>query len=260
MRTPVVAGNWKMNGSSGSIDELLDGMVAELDAPKLPGCEVMVFPAYVYLARVVGRLAATGIAVGAQDTDQRPEGAVTGGVSVGMLCDVGCSHAIVGHSERRQLFGETDDIVAEKFEACVEGGLQPIICVGETLEERQQDRTLDVVTRQLQAVLRRVGQSGFEAAMVAYEPVWAIGTGESASPAQAEEVHAALRHCLAEVDAGLAERTRVLYGGSVTPENAVALFRNDNVDGALVGGASLDPGSFAAICRAAAGNQAGRPG
>ena len=247
MRTPVVAGNWKMNGSRASISSLLEGINAELDAGTR--AEILVFPPYVYLDVVKSILAESGIGVGAQDVDHRDQGAITGGVAVDMLTDLGCTHALVGHSERRSLFGETDERVADKFEACLNGGLTPIVCIGESLDERQSGQTLAVVTRQLRAVTSQIGADRFEGAIVAYEPVWAIGTGESATPAQAEEVHAAVREELGQMGQSLAMETRILYGGSVTAENAEALFANENVDGALVGGASLKPADFVEICR-----------
>jgi triosephosphate isomerase len=168
-----------------------------------------------------------------------------------MVKDAGCGFVLVGHSERRTLFADTDELVADKFEQCGRHGLVPIVCVGETLEEHRHDRTIEVVTRQLRAVTSRVGLLGFNGAIIAYEPVWAIGTGESAAPEQVEEVHAGLRKCLAVLDEGLSKRTRILYGGSVTADNAAALFEMKNVDGALVGGASLKANSFVEICKAA---------
>jgi triosephosphate isomerase (TIM) len=250
-RNPLVAGNWKMNGDAASLDLLLDGVLNELSVLALKRCSVLVFPSYVYLDQVAQKLRGSIIGVGSQDVDQRAQGAVTGGVSAAMVKDAGCEFSLVGHSERRTLFSEPDELIADKFEQCASNGLVPIVCVGETLEERRQDRTMEVVTRQLRAVTSRVGLSGFDGAMVAYEPVWAIGTGESATPEQAEDVHAGLRKCLAELDEGLSSRTRILYGGSVTADNAVALFGKENVDGALVGGASLKANSFAEICKAA---------
>ena len=250
-RDPLVAGNWKMNGDASSLDGLLDGLLTELSGLALRRCSVLVFPSYVYLGQVAQKLLGSGIGVGSQDVDQRAQGAVTGGVSADLLKDVGCRFVLVGHSERRTLFAESDKLVTDKFEQCRSQGLVPIICVGETLEERRQDRTIEVVTRQLKVVTSRVGLAGFDGAMIAYEPVWAIGTGESATPEQAEEVHAGLRRCLAELDENLSCRTRILYGGSVTADNAVALFGMENVDGALVGGASLKANSFAEICKAA---------
>jgi triosephosphate isomerase len=250
-RDPLVAGNWKMNGNPDSLDLLLDDMLIELSVLALRRCSVLVFPSYVHLGQVAQKLRGSSVGVGSQDVDQRRQGAVTGGVSAAMVKDVGCGFVLVGHSERRTLFADTDDLVADKFEQCELQGLVPIVCVGETLEERLQNRTIEVVTRQLRAVTSRVGPAAFNGAMIAYEPVWAIGTGESAAPEQAEEVNAGLRNCLAEVDDALSSRTRILYGGSVTSENAVAMFGMENVDGALVGGASLKANSFAQICKAA---------
>ena len=250
-RDPLVAGNWKMNGDAGSLELLLDVVLSELSLLTLRRCSVLVFPSYVHLGQVARKLRGTNVGLGSQDADQRAKGAITGGVSAAMVKDAGCDFVLVGHSERRRLFAETDELVADKFEQCSRHGLVPIVCVGETLEEHKQDRTIEVVTRQLRAVTSRVGLLGFDGAMVAYEPVWAIGTGESASPEQAEEVHARLRKCLAVLDEGLSKRTRILYGGSVTGKNAAALFGMENVDGALVGGASLKANSFVEICKAA---------
>lgn len=251
MRTPIVAGNWKMNGDVAGVDELLDAVQQELEEASLSRCEILVFPAYVHLAGVLGRVAGTGIGVGSQDVDFRQSGAVTGGVSAPMVKDIGCSYAIVGHSERRTLFQEDNETVAAKFESCLDAGLMPILCVGETLDERRSGNTVDVVTTQLDAVALKVGAAGLGRGHVAYEPVWAIGTGESATSAQAEEVHAALRSRLGELDGDMAAGMRILYGGSVNADNAASLFANENVDGALVGGASLKGKSFVDICRAA---------
>ena len=250
-RDPLVAGNWKMNGNADSLNLLLDGVLNELSALAPNRCSVLVFPPYVYLGQIAQKLQGSIVGVGAQDVDQRTQGAVTGGISAAMVKDAGCGFALVGHSERRTMFAETDELVTDKFEQCGSHGLVPIVCVGETLEERRQESTIEVVTRQLKAVISRVGPAGFDGAMIAYEPVWAIGTGESATPEQAEEVHAGLRKCLAKVDEDLANRTRILYGGSVTADNSVALFGMENVDGALVGGASLKANSFVEICKAA---------
>ena len=250
-REPLVAANWKMYGNASSLELLLDGVLRELSALALRRCSVLVFPSYVHLGQVAQKLQGSGVGVGSQDVDQRTHGAVTGGVSAAMVKDTGCGFVLVGHSERRTLFADTDELVADKFEQCGLHELVPIVCVGETLEERRENRTIEVVTRQLRAVTSRVGLVGFDGAIIAYEPVWAIGTGETASPEQAEEVHTGLRKSLAEVDEGLSRRTRILYGGSVTADNAVALFGMENVDGALVGGASLKANSFAEICKAA---------
>ena len=245
-----MAGNWKMNGSKVSISHLLSDIQRELAPLSLQQCRVLVFPSYPYLDAVAAQLKGTLIGVGAQDVEQRQEGAVTGGVSAGMVKDVGCEFAIVGHSERRTLFGESDTTVADKYEQCRAAGLTAIVCVGETLDEREQGQTLEVVRRQLEAVTDRAGEA-FAGSIVAYEPVWAIGTGRSATPDQAEEVHGYLRSCLGEMNAELADRTGILYGGSVTAENAQTLFEMDNIDGALVGGASLKADSFAKICEVA---------
>lgn len=240
-----------MNGSSTSIVKLLDGVMSGLSDLGLTACEVMVFPSHGYLDLVARTVTGSQIGVGSQDVDVRGSGSVTGAVSAEMVRDLGGTHSIIGHSERRTLFGEADEVIAVKFERCLDAGLIPIVCVGESLAERQSGRTIEVVTRQLNAVTSEVGREKFAGALVAYEPVWAIGTGESATPEQAEEVHKALRDFLERVDGELAEKTQILYGGSVTPENAVALFEQDNVDGGLVGGASLKAESFVAICEAA---------
>ena len=253
MRKPLVAGNWKMNGDSKSISALLDEIVAALDKAALRRCEVLVFPSFVYLGSVVARLVDREVGVGAQDVDAREGGAVTGAVSALMVKNIGCGYAIVGHSERRTLFGENDQMVAEKYARCLAAGLTPILCVGETLDERRADKTIAVVTRQLEAVTAKVGVAGMSAGLVAYEPVWAIGTGESATPDQAEEVHRALRDRLTALDKPMAVAMRLLYGGSVNAENAESLFSMENVDGALVGGASLQGQSFVDICNVADG-------
>ena len=249
LRAPLVAGNWKMNGAKASIELLVDGIAGGEGFGGLTRVEVLVCPAFVYLSRVSELIVDTNIQLCAQDVDLRAGGAVTGGVSASMLKDIGCKYVIVGHSERRKLFDENDEVVATKFEQCLGHGLYPVLCVGESLAERQSGSTLDVVTRQLETVVNRVGAEAMASATVAYEPVWAIGTGESATPEQAEEVHRSLRSCLDSIDPELARSVRILYGGSVTPENASALFANENVDGALVGGASLEASSFLEICR-----------
>jgi triosephosphate isomerase len=188
---------------------------------------------------------------GAQNVSERAEGAFTGEVSVSMLADFGCRYVIVGHSERRSLFGESDELVAAKAEAVLENGLTPIVCVGESLDEREKNVTEAVVSRQLDAVISRIGAAGLGNSVVAYEPVWAIGTGKMATPQQAQAVHAFLRNRVAEQDAGVGERLAILYGGSVKGANAAALFAMNDIDGGLIGGASLDLAEFMAICEAA---------
>jgi triosephosphate isomerase len=252
MRRPLVAGNWKLNGSRTANTSLLMALRAGLPAAAR-GCDVMVCPPFVYLAEVGSAIDGSGMLLGAQDAAVESSGAFTGEVSAAMLRDVGCTHAIVGHSERRALYGETDEIVARKFQAVRAAGLQPILCVGETLQERQAGLTSEVVARQLGAVLAAVPVGEFAAAVIAYEPVWAIGTGLTATPEQAQSVHTEIRAMIAARDARMASGLRILYGGSVKGSNAGALFAMPDIDGGLVGGASLDPGDFLSICNAASG-------
>jgi triosephosphate isomerase len=238
---PLIAGNWKMNGSLAGSRALVEALVR--DVPVDPGADMLLCPPFVYLAAVAEWTAGSPIALGAQNLSEHGGyGAYTGEVAGAMLIDLGCRYVIVGHSERRALYGETDAVVAAKFRTAQAAGLVPILCVGETLAEREEGRTEAVITRQVGAVIAAAGHEAFRNAVVAYEPVWAIGTGRTATPDQAEEVHALIKRC---VD------VPVLYGGSVKPENADELLSQPDVDGALVGGASLDVGSFAAICEAA---------
>lgn len=249
MRRPFVAGNWKLNGSRADNDRLLDGLLSRL--PGDAAAEVVVCPPFVYLADAVHALRGAPIAVGGQDVCAETAGAYTGEVSAAMLRDVGCTHVIVGHSERRALYAEDDALVARKFAAAQTKGLVPILCVGETLAEREAGRTTEVVGRQLDAVVELCGIAAFGASILAYEPVWAIGTGRTATPAQAQEVHAFIRGRLAGRDANIAGSLRVLYGGSVKAANAAELFGQADVDGGLIGGASLQAEEFAAIVAAA---------
>jgi triosephosphate isomerase len=252
----MVAGNWKMHGSRAANAVLLDGVLAGVGAT---AAEVVVCPPFVYLADAAVRLAGTAVALGAQDLcAESGQGAYTGEVSAGMLRDVGCSHVIIGHSERRALFGETDALVARKAVAALAAGLLPIICVGELLEERDGGRTHEVVGRQLDAAIAGVRGSSFGLAalqrcVIAYEPVWAIGTGRTATPEQAEDVHAFIRGRIAANDATIAGSMRVLYGGSVKAGNARELFDMPDVDGGLIGGASLKAEDFVAIVAATGG-------
>jgi len=252
MRARLVAGNWKMHGSRQANADLLDALLAGLGKRGAPGsseCAVCVpFP---YLEQVAARLAGSQLAWGAQNVSEHAAGAFTGEVSAAMLAEFGCRYAIVGHSERRQLFGETDAQVANKFSAAQAGGLVPILCVGETLEAREAGRTEAVVGAQLDAVLATAGVAAFVRAIVAYEPVWAIGTGKTASAEQAQAVHAFLRGRLAKRDAAVAQGVRILYGGSVKAANAPAIFAMPDVDGGLIGGASLVADEFLAIAAAA---------
>lgn len=236
-----------MNGSRVMVQDLL----AQLTQGIPEGIDSLVMPPFVYLDQVGNMLAGSAIRLGAQDVDPRADGAVTGGISATMLTDIGCEFVLVGHSERRTLFAETDAVVAEKFATCRVAGMTPVLCVGETLDEREGNATFDVVSRQFEAVLNAVGAQGFRGAVMAYEPVWAIGTGKSATPEQANEVHAALRSMLAKHDPALGARTRILYGGSVNGGNARDLLAMPDIDGALVGGASLKAEEFVSICTTA---------
>ena len=240
-----------MNGTRESNQRLVEGIIEQTGATA--GCQVVVCPPFVYLSEVGQLIAGADILLGAQDAAVDTTGAFTGEVSAAMLLDVGCRYAIVGHSERRALYGETDEIVAGKFQAVQAQGLEPILCVGETLEERESGATMDVIDRQIGAVLEAAGVASFESCVVAYEPVWAIGTGLTATPEQAQEVHAHIRGVISAVDAKISAGLRILYGGSVKGSNAGDLFAMDDIDGGLIGGASLDAADFAAICKAAPG-------
>jgi len=252
MTKPLVAGNWKLNGTHAGIADLVQEIIRRVG--DIRGTDVMVCPPFVYLDQVAGLLAGTPILLGAQNLAVQTSGAFTGEVSGLMLRDVGCSQVIVGHSERRALFGETDAVVAAKFVAALEQGLAPVLCVGETLGERESGATMGVIARQVRAVVDAAGIAAFAEAAVAYEPVWAIGTGRTATPEQAQEVHAHIRSLLSAADAKIASDLRILYGGSVKGANAADLFAMNDIDGGLIGGASLDAADFAAICAAAAGN------
>jgi len=249
MRTKFVAGNWKMNGSLSANDTLLKDLVPAL--ADLAGMESAVCPPYPYLAQAQRALQGSRVALGGQDLCQYGNGAYTGGVSAAMLRDLGCSCVIVGHSERRTLFGESDALVAEKFAVAQQAGLLPILCLGETLAEREAGATDAVVARQLNAVLQRSGVAALRGAVIAYEPVWAIGTGKTATPEEAQAVHAGIRGLLAKSDPAVAGAVRILYGGSVKAANAAQLFGMPDIDGGLIGGAALVASEFVAICRAA---------
>lgn len=253
MRRPLVAGNWKMHGTLAANTALLDAVLAGVAAD---GIDVMVAPPHVYLCQVVDALAGSPVVLGAQDCHPQLSGAYTGEVSPAMLADIGVRYVILGHSERRQYQAESDVLVAAKFAAAQQQGLVPVLCIGETLQQREQGETRAVVRRQLLAVIDSLGVAVLRQAVVAYEPVWAIGTGRTATPEQAQEVHHELRRLVAERDAEVAAGLRILYGGSVKADNAAALFAMADIDGALVGGASLKAAEFLAICRAAAGRMA----
>ena len=249
MRTRLVAGNWKMHGSRAANARLLEAVKA--GARQAPGVAIVVCVPFPYLQQAAGALEGSSIAWGGQTLSEHDAGAYTGEVSGGMLSDLGSRYVIVGHSERRALYGEDDARVAAKFVAARRAGLIPIVCVGETLAERERGATEEVVGRQLDAVIGAGGASGLAGAVVAYEPVWAIGTGRTASPAQAQEVHVFIRQRIGAVDRATAAALPLLYGGSVKPANAAELFAQPDVDGGLIGGAALVADDFVAICAAA---------
>lgn len=248
MRKTIVIGNWKMNGTRHAVEELLGELLPLVSGTQ--GVSVAVCPPHPYLGQVSAALRESQISLGAQNLSEHGDGAFTGEVSANMLADLGCRYVLVGHSERRTVFAERDDTIALKFKAALEAGLTPVLCVGETLEERRSGVTNAVVNRQLFKVIEQVGIQALAKGVIAYEPVWAIGTGETATPAQAQDVHAHIRHLLAFEDSGVAQRIALLYGGSVRADNAAELFAEPDIDGGLIGGASLSPASFAAICRA----------
>ncbi|MCB9838120.1 MAG: triose-phosphate isomerase [Phycisphaeraceae bacterium] len=249
-RRPFVGGNWKMNTTAREADALARAVTA----PAADDIDIAVFPPFVYLDRVSAALRQAGspTIVGAQDLDHRDNGALTGQVSAAMLTDLGCTAALTGHSERRHILGDSDDLVGLKTARALGSGLICLLCIGETLEQREAGDTDAVNERQLRAGLAHAKPASLDALVVAYEPVWAIGTGRTASPEDAQNAHAAIRGVLADLtDNRTAQATRILYGGSVKPSNAAELFAQPDIDGGLIGGASLDPEAFAAICQAA---------
>jgi triosephosphate isomerase len=250
MRRPIVAGNWKMHGTRAENARLVDEIISRYPAD--PAADCIVCPPYVYLQEIGRLLRDSAVLLGGQDVCADAQGAFTGEVSATMLKDVGCQYCIVGHSERRLLYRESDQLVARKFAAALAKELVPILCVGEQLADRETGRTGEVVARQLDAVLELCGAPAVANAVIAYEPVWAIGTGRNATPEQAQEVHAFIRARIAARDATIAEVTRILYGGSVKASNAAELFAMPDVDGGLIGGASLKADEFLAILAAAA--------
>ena len=250
MRRPLVAGNWKMNGDSASTVDLVNGIIN--GSGDVTNAEILVCPPYILIPRAADALnGRDDVTLGAQDLDINASGAFTGQISASMLLDAGCKYVIVGHSERRAIYGESDQDVADKFKVAQEGGLIPILCVGETLEERESGNTESVVARQIQAVINLVGIEKFDQAVIAYEPVWAIGTGKTATPEMAQDVHKFIRDMLSALNSDISNNLRLLYGGSMNAENAEALIGMADIDGGLIGGASLQAESFLAICKAA---------
>lgn len=248
MRQKFIAGNWKMNGNLAENQTRLTQLVKGLKAVE---AQTGVFVPAPYLSQCESLLSGTDTIWGTQTVSEYESGAYTGEISVSMLHDFGCSYALVGHSERRELFGESDQQVADKFAKALEGNIVPVLCVGETLAQREAGITMDVIAEQINAVLDKVGIVGFSNAVIAYEPVWAIGTGKTATPEQAQEVHQGIRQQLANVNGEIAEKIQILYGGSVKPGNASSIFAQADVDGALVGGAALNAQDFIDICNAA---------
>jgi len=248
MRRKLVVGNWKMFGRLARNQALLEGVMAGVRDLRSTDCAVCV--PYPYLAQAQALLQGSNVAWGAQNMSHHDEGAYTGEVAAGMIAEFGCKYVIIGHSERRGLYHESDETVAMKFDAAIKAGLKPILCVGETLDEREAEITEEVVARQLDAILNRAGVKALEKAVVAYEPVWAIGTGKTASPEQAQAVHAFIRQRVAKLDSQVAQGLCILYGGSVKAANAPELFSMADIDGGLIGGASLVAEDFVAICRA----------
>jgi len=249
MRRTMVAGNWKMHGTRASVAELIDGL-RNLNLQK--DVEIAVFPSELFIDRVINGLEDAPILVGAQDAAIEPkQGALTGEISPDQLVDAGCKFVLIGHSERRLILGESNETLNRKFAAAQASGLTPVLCIGETLEQREAGQTLEVVEHQLNAVIDEFGIDVLASAVIAYEPVWAIGTGLTATPQQAQDVHAAIRAQLAQKNPEVAQGVRLLYGGSVKAANAVELFSMPDIDGGLIGGASLNADEFGAICRAA---------
>lgn len=251
MRKPFAAGNWKMNTDSNSgpalVKALADGL-ADVDTDKV---DVAVVPPFVYLPQVVEAAKTSMIAVGAQDIYFETKGAFTGEISAAMLKDVGCTYCLCGHSERRHVIGETDELINKKVHAAINGGILPILCVGELLEEREADKTTQVVERQIRKGFEGLNADKAEAVTLAYEPVWAIGTGKTATPKQAQEVHSMIRKLVAELySEDFAQNVRIQYGGSVKPDNTAEIMKQQDIDGVLVGGASLKADDFLAIIKA----------
>lgn len=247
-RRILVAGNWKMNGGKEMAKSLVEGIKAGLGSVK--AAEMAICPPFIYIPTVASMIEGTPIALGAQNLAKEDPGAFTGEVAAPMLVDFGCTYVIVGHSERRAYYGETDALVAQKFVRAQKEGLVPIVCVGELLEERESGKTEQVVARQIDAIIDAAGASALANAVIAYEPVWAIGTGKTATPDQAQDVHRFIRSRIAEKDAAVAGKVRIQYGGSVNAGNAAEIFAMPDIDGGLIGGASLKVDDFLAICAA----------
>ncbi|WP_410679222.1 triose-phosphate isomerase [Avibacterium paragallinarum] len=249
-RRPLVMGNWKLNGSKAFTKELIEGLKAELAG--VNGCDVAIAPPVMYLAEAEAALVGSQIALGAQNVDVNVQGAFTGDISTAMLKDFGAKYIIIGHSERRTYHKESDEFIAKKFAALKEAGLVPVLCIGESEAENEAGKTEEVCAKQIDAVINALGVEAFNGAVIAYEPIWAIGTGKSATPVQAQAVHAFIRGHIAAKSQAVADQVIIQYGGSVNDANAAELFTQPDIDGALVGGASLKAPAFAVIVKAAA--------
>jgi triosephosphate isomerase (TIM) len=245
MRRSLVVGNWKMNGTLASAEALAKAVIAGLDSSP---ADAAICAPYVFLPKLQEIVKGSNLALGAQNVADKESGAYTGEISAAMLGEVGCKYAIVGHSERRSYYGDSDESVAARFCQSLSKGVTPILCIGETLEQREQDQTFAVIDQQLAAVIDAAGIAAFAGAVIAYEPVWAIGTGKTATDEQAQEVHYYIRQYLAAKDQTIADNIQILYGGSAKPDNAKGLFAMPDIDGGLIGGASLDADSFLKIC------------
>lgn len=247
-RRQLVAGNWKMHGNAALLRNIISNLLDKEDLPE--HVDVLLLPPFPYLSLAAELIGDQRLLLGAQNLSEHEQGAYTGEVSADMLSEIGCGYVLVGHSERRELYAESDALVAEKFVIAQRAGLRPILCMGETAEQHERELTEVIIARQLQAVIDRAGIGAFATAVLAYEPVWAIGTGKSASPEQAQQVHAFIRQTIADVDARIAGQIQILYGGSVKPDNAADLFVQTDIDGGLIGGAALHADQFMEICNA----------
>ena len=249
MRQIMISGNWKMNGSTSSVKELIAGIKAGMAS--VNKAAVVVCPPALYIAQVMAAIAGSKIKCGSQNICDQDKGAFTGELAGSMLKDLGCEYAIIGHSERRSLYGESDALIAQRFATARRNGIKPIFCIGETLAEREKGVTNEVCNRQIDAVIKLEGVTALADGVIAYEPVWAIGTGKTASPEQAQAVHAFIREKIAKLDAQVAAGLQILYGGSMNAANAAELLAQPDIDGGLIGGASLKAEDFLTICRAA---------
>ena len=249
MRRPLVAGNWKLNGNLSSISELISGICAQQE--QVRKAELAVCPPFIYLSHVQSLLQGSDIALGAQDCSDQESGAYTGEVAAAMIKEFACTYNIIGHSERRHIYGDSNETVATKFAQVIKNGLTPILCVGETLQEREEGHTEVAIAQQINAVLNLFGVKAFARAVIAYEPVWAIGTGKTATPEQAQEVHEEIRLTIGAQNKDIAANIRILYGGSMKPENAQELLQQPDIDGGLIGGAALKAEDFIGIAVAA---------